>query len=308
MSIISITELFQPRGEERDTGNKYDRFFQVITDDPATREDDILAEASLPVMYSVHPADPTCFATQRLPSNIGGDGIEWEVVIGYDTIEGVTASPLAPGFTTIEDLPAKISYGFVQYQRVADKAYKAADVQGDPTEPIDNTANDPFDPPVMKNVSNLVITITRHESESFFDPVVVKQFKDTINEVAITIAGVPIEAKQGRMKRIASTKMVDRLGKTVFNVTYEIEVEPETWDVKVLNQGYYYLNGGVAADKRRILEQDIGSTTDNPTDPVTQPQKLDSAGEILGTGDTVWLPFQLYFARKWGALDLPKDP
>jgi hypothetical protein len=309
MSITSVNEITEARtGEETVEGRIYTRLFQVITDNPATREKDIFDNANIPNPLEEHPDDSTVVCERIVPTQDGGEAARkvWKVVCSYRTRQAI---PPGAGstYTLAVDLPPDISYTWAQYQRVVENAYQDGDTQGNPTQPIQNSAGDPFDPPLVQEFSNLVININRNEKAGDFDPNVMADYEETINSVKITIAGVLIDINEGRMRKIGGTKKWDVLGQEYWNATYEIEIDRETHIRQVLDQGFFQKAG--TDDRRRIMASDIGQVTGQDT-PVDIAQKLDGAGFVLSdtaSAGAKYLDFQTYFARDWGPLKLPAD-
>jgi len=218
-----------------------------------------------------------------------------------------------------------ITYSFVPYDRVLDRAYAAssfsaggpfpppgittdflegnptqgleAAVQGNPTRDVDNTVRDPFDPPPGKSKYNLVISITRNErskdnNKDGFSPDVLRIYQNTLNLNQITVADITIPPYAGLLRKFSSNKQWDSEGNEYWEVTYEVEVDVETHLKVIVNQGFYDVNRNVNRDESG-KDQQI-------------PSRLAIDGSFLGAADTTdFVVFMANFSIDWKGLDLP---
>jgi len=318
MSIISINEDVKGRDVmvSIDSGRVYTRVLDAITDDPEQSETSILDHDDCPNMFSLHPRDATCHCTKVHPVQ-QDDRLKWVITCNYKQREyGSTTWP--GGVTDPVELPPKIYFGFVSYQAVMDKAYwygvgvatvpNAGQIatiktnRGKPQEIVVNSAGDRFDPPLMDDYSNHLITIVRNEKATTgFDPNNIALFKDTVNSVEETIAGISIAAFKGRMRDIKTSKMWDGSNdnEEYFEVTYEIEVSDIEWFRRVVDAGFTTSTSRLYGTHTPIL--------DSFGQPVLEPALLDGAGAKLAAGSAVWLKYLSKFPTPWGSLALPTE-
>lgn len=203
--------------------------------------------------------------------------------------------------------PPEIDYDFDIQQIVADKAYNSGDAQGTPTKPVQNSALDPFDPPLMRDRARMIISVSYNVRT--FDPNTAANFQDTVNNSQITVAGIKIGYLEGRLKKIVPKKKFDSKGVEYWNIKAEILIDRETHRHRVLDQGYAYWDGG---NKLYFSMSDIDSDISPGSAKDTQvndPQKLDGDGGKLPGGKTatpVYLTYCCYFPRNWSTLGLPE--
>lgn len=294
MSISSVHERYQER-QARATpeGRFFTRVFHVVTTDVTTAQVDIFADTSIPNIYDPFPGADDAICKNIASEVFHEDQVQWLVICEYGPRKQVEE-----GNTHPTDLPAVISFGYQQYRRAVEKAYRATDDVTNPTLPVQNSAGQPFDPPLVDVVSNQVITINRNEKTSAFDPNKAANYKDTLNKNPITVAGVQIAALQGRIRKIGSRTAWDEEGLGYWEVTYEVEVDRKYHVRKPLDIGFYQLDSA----------GELTSIKDSEGEAVTEPVKLDGAGQELGPGgDPVYGSFQTLFAVDWAPLGLPSS-
>ena len=312
MSVIAITELQGKGGEQTLTGRSYTRSFHAFTDSINDTQKvifDILGTAvtgvTIPLPGTEHDDDDTVTVDRVSPRQNVSKRDLWEVDVSYTTRQND-----APETGTVQqkptDLPPRISFGYRQYSKEMDRAYQGADLRGQPSKAVRNSAGDPFDPQPMVEFSHLVINIVRNETVEDFDADdVAAQYQDTLNSVAINIAGVSVGIHEGKMVKIAADKRWGFDGGAYYEVAYEVEVAPELHLIHVLDRGFYQKFG--VDDRRRIMESDVGTVVKGKDRPVSEPQLL-RGGLILSDTDpdgANFLTFQPLFALSWKPLQLP---
>ena len=176
--------------------------------------------------------------------------------------------------------PADITWSTVQYD-------VPFEVDADDTAVL-NSAGDPFDPPPTEPQYRLQCTIEKNVATH--DPDDAFSFINTVNNGAITIAGVPVTAGQALLTEWRATS--EREGDTAYvRVAFVIQFAA-SFDREILDRGFYFLDG---TDKRAILDDD--------GEPFSEPQLLDGSGAVTDT------PTFLEFAGKaqtnWATLGLP---
>lgn len=303
MSVDTVNEDFMGRGGHEDQKTStYTRVFNVLMTAKTTSDVPlILAHASIPNIYDAMPGDPKSHCLSVDPKvDPSSDGLHWIVTCEYGREDLGGKVPAAVDDPT--DLPPKIGYGFVTYNEVARGAYSVStpvDTEGNPSLVIENSAGMPFDPPVMEEKSNLLITIQRNEEDGLlFDHNLVLDYKDTINNAYEVIAGIIIPTYAGKMRDIRIDKAWMANGDIYWDVTYQIEVIRRNWERRVLDAGFYTKD---SAGNHTEIQDENGK-------PLTQPVKLDGAGGKLAEGVTaVYLTFITKWYRNFGLLNLPVD-
>jgi hypothetical protein len=227
--------------------------------------------------------------------------------------------------------PPRISYGTVTYSRVMEAAYNTTagseDDQGDPTEPVTNSAGQPFDPPLMGVKVNSLVTI-QYNNKNFGDDWI-EGFVNTTNKSAVSVASKQIQANHGKIKEISAENNFKDDGTEYWSITVQIEISDEPFKRKVQDRGFsVYLSAGspspdevdplwVVTDNdagtsevlKKSTISDFATKFKNGTaEPVAEAQKLDGAGGIY-TGDAnnaVYLEYQESFQKEWDTLNIPQ--
>ena len=117
----------------------------------------------------------------------------------------------------------------------ANKVFKGA---------MQNAAGEIFNPPPMMDESRPVLKVVKNSA--FFDPIFAMSFQDAVN---IAPWGGASE-RQVKVNRISTpgikTEKINDVEIAYYPVTYELHYKRETWDIQVLNQGWYYLSAAGA--------------------------------------------------------------
>jgi len=299
-----ITELTYETGGYSETRageiNFTERFIVRETDGNQITALDIRDSNVLP-SFNTRLTGTNAYVTTRTLEADRKNHSVWYATLSYRTKQQTSSSedPL--------DSNSMVDFDTVPMSYVIDKAYDDDDDQGSPTKEVLNTAGDPFDPP-MTGEKQLDLIIIEKNYPSF-DPADAKIFRDTMNEGALTIGGMPIGDGQGWMRLVKPRTQFKTDGQSYERVRFEILVNDEGWKRKPLSQGYYQYTGGVKAKKNVIRMSDISSDIDDDDDgdiPVTDPQRLGEDGSLLGpTATAHFMDFQVLFKKGWRALNLP---
>ena len=307
MAITLVKELYLERtGRDSPTNRISKRVFLVETDSIADGPKTIYRHEDIPQPFDADPDDDTLFLINRDPKPYG-DRLHWKVYCEYRA-RNDDQSPAGTAITKPTDLPAKISYGFNQYEVPLTLSYggflpddlaSGPDLQGDPTKIVQNSAGDVFSPEQVQVESATVIKIQRNEKDDDFDPEdTINAYKDTINLYAVVVGGVTIKAMTGRMRSISGDLAWDNEGDAYFQVSYEIEINSKTWVMSILDQGYYTKPVSPSVEPVKI-------TDSGGVDLVTEPMKLNGVGERWDGVTAHHLDYLGYFPRDWGLLRLP---
>lgn len=255
--------------QHADWKRTYTRQWRVITDDPF--DGPRVAREGIPVGLGMHyevsatERDTGAFANEitAAEESSADDFRSWIVTVQYGPYQ-----PLLDPQNPLDKDPT-FTWSGTPDQRIADR-----DVDN---EPIVNTANDPYDPPVMMDISRPVLELTRNEAS--YDESYASAYRDKVN--SSTFWG----ADPGTVK-VAS--IVARYVKHpdlghYYEVTYTFHFRPETWHVFVLEQGFNSIvyDPGIIGDtgKKVKIKDDKGSE-------VSAPWPLDDIGQRMAAGDT----------------------
>lgn len=282
MSVIEVSEVYQRSGtQNQDWKRTYSRQWQVITNNHA--DGPVTVRESVPVRIGNvfecgNDVDLGAYCTSINASCTAVDGLQWEVTAEYGPYDANVA-PANP-----VERPIEISWGFDQFQRVAER-----DANDDP---IVNSAGEPFDPPVMIDDSRSVLTITRNEST--YNDELAADFKDSIN-LDVFWGKAPGTVKV--MMISAQLKRDQDIG-WYWVVTYQFQVDKNGWKRPLVDIGMRQLSvSGTAYEP--ILINGV---------PISAPALLNGEGRANAADDEpVLLYFDTYKEREFASLNLTLD-
>jgi hypothetical protein len=169
--------------------------------------------------------------------------------------------------------------------------------------PYINAAGDPLENPPPSEDANPVVTIVRNEKK--YDPKVVKLFKNKVNDGTCFASAdgffAGFDDQTLKVNDISAKRVYDPDWGVYFEVTYEFEVRPETWDVKILNAGLRSLGTTTAGTAlKQIVVQGH---------PVANPVCLKSDGTFDPTNPPApnYLTFKQYAKVDFTPLNIPGD-
>lgn len=258
-------------------------------------ESTALAVAGLPVVGEKHPTNNKAFVESVSVEEADGPKI-WRADVNYAVPKGAGPHDEDDETTDPCDQRPVVSFGSASYTKVVDRAYDTGDTQGNPTLPIENSAGDPFDPPLQENFSRPLLNVKYNLRR--FSPTLKHELENTINLTALVVAGFSVPALKGRIISIGCDPAYDAEDELYWQMSVQVEVNPDGYTRKVLDQGFYFLDDG---DKTEITALD----KDGAEVPVTEPQKLDGSGAKSTT--PVFLSFKTLWAADWSPLNLPRS-
>lgn len=163
--------------------------------------------------------------------------------------------------------------------------------------PVVNSAGDPFESVPQVEHHFVEIQLTRNQNTHPAD--IIASLNGTVNATAIIVCGVHIEAKCGRISIEADRQFGNPFP---WSVTFRIVVNPDTWAVTVLQNGYrYYPGGSGVSDPVKFTS----TTDDGRVVECSTPQLLDENGYDNRGGTPVYATFNQYKAASWASLHLP---
>ncbi|HVW39263.1 MAG TPA: hypothetical protein VHB99_18230 [Pirellulales bacterium] len=211
------------------------------------------------------------------PHQLDESPFVWEVAATFSNVA-------EPGQENPLDRPAEINVTSQKYEIpvIRDLAGKG----------IVNTAGNPFDPPVTKDATRYVLTISKNFADYDFD--LATDYADSINDL-------PFMGREAGTLKISGFSAIRRYEQQqiYWTVTWEFEYRREGWQITPLNAGLYK-KALPNALQRPCLDQD-GS-------PVTSPVPLDNQGEQIKNptvDNVVYLAFDVYTPRNFYALNVP---
>jgi hypothetical protein len=217
----------------------------------------------IPAMWESHPYSPWIYVKNKRVSMWNGP-FHWQVTVEYEYVENPLTQP-----------------------------YTAEWLFSTSNEPVDrdrednalvNSADEPWDPAITEEASDLVLRITRNEAS--YDPAVAAEFKRSVNSA--TFLWFPPKTVKCSVFEGVRTRVAN-LWYAKVNYEFVIRLEKDKLDNYI---GW----------KRRILDQGLrtkdaqGNYTlirDSEGDPITTPVKLNGLGQKLTSGaDPVFLIYE----------------
>jgi hypothetical protein len=241
VGVVYVKELWDSRTATGTLKRQrtYTRKFEVKTDDPYDGPIIAANAEGLPRLgdfyLTPNEADSGSFCKSVTPDNSAEDPTLWYFTAQYDSNLDTQGSPQEPGKEQQKpkdrpenplNRPPIWKFGFRHTQRPALK-----DKDGNP---IVNKAGFPFDPPIMEDVSYLTISITTNRAVWWADKAeplmrsVNKKAWFTLPARTVKVVGVE-----------AGGKWENNFG--YWEVTFNLEVNRDTWDEVVLNAGFQEL-------------------------------------------------------------------
>lgn len=247
-------------------------------------------EAAVPVArYDSHPANGAAFARTLDVTRTGLDSFKAEV--GYSSARlasgtstaGLTGTDASkPSEKHDQSTPADQRFPQIHYTRKERRKPLEKDAANGLA--VKNTAGDPFDPPIEVDRSKYVINITWWKPFDDFTLSSWLAFQDKLNDATVTILGINYPQKTLRVI-LAEPKLVwdtaDAGGgrKTVslfWELHAQLEYDPDTHAIPVLNQGKRYLPSGTGPP--RNVSDGKGSDSHDPVLLASNGDKLASGG------------------------------
>lgn len=299
MSVIgsALERRDQRQGSEDKAGVRtYSRVFLVKTNNKQDGAQAVLAAPALPQLFDAYQTetelDSAAICVGRRPNQI--DEKVWEVRIRYSSSQEDNETD-TPETSDPLDLQPLITMGFETFQVPLEGAIDADAGPGDPNlgDAIVNSANEPFDPPPMKDQSRPILSITINLPR--FDIEEAKTYQDALNNDPFFGA----DQRQWKMMGITTSGRTKAttggLDVFYFPISYTMAFNRETWDFFILDRGTFFIDGN--GDKRAFKtaggEPFVGL--------------LDGAGGALADGaDPEFLKFDIYNLENFGALAAPR--
>ena len=282
MTVTSVNELHAGRTANNDgLVRTYTRSFLVKTDSKSDGAYTAGSAAGLPLIGSTHPEDLTawCRSLSVAPFNGENAPMAWTVTANYSSEWQLAENPLFE--------PAKITWSFEQFQTVA--------VQDKDGYAIVNSAGDLFDPPIMKDDSRPIVSVTKNLAVV---PTWLLNYQDAVNSGPFTLDGLTISTGCAKMNAISVGAKATQNGYTYRPVTMDIHLQRDTWNFKVLDVGYRKI---VNTTEREMITSD-GDGTDPP-----MPVLLNGSGGVVSDPDTtggVFLTYNVYATADFTVLPL----
>lgn len=277
----------------------YIREFQTLSTDAVNdTEYGAVSASGIPALNAAHPGDSGARVKSKQARRLSEDGrLLWIVTVTYSSSTATTTTPDDP-----TDRDPVISTSSRPFEFIPTAYFSGTNWENG----ILNSAGDAFDPPpsIPKalTVLNIQMNLAAFDLDDIFD------FRNTVNDDTITVAGKSFAARQLYMEDITARKATEN-GVDYYDVNYTIlcadidsaaigatPVATNTHDLVLLNQGYFQV---VSGTKAPCLILQTGENA-------TVPQLLAADGTQLSlSGDPVWLSFRVRREVDWDPIGLP---
>jgi hypothetical protein len=261
--------------------------YQVVSDGTLT-ELTVLNVAGMPRYGDAHPGNSKLRVAKLTPDCQGHPNV-WIVTVEYEYKQDAQAHPW-------EEQPKSVAWDSWEVSEALNVGTEAA-----PAVPT-NSAGDAFDPAPMIARHYPKVVIAR--SERFYDPEKGAAFTDSLNDADIRVAGMLVKKWCGLLVKFSGTQQ-ERNGEQYAEVQYEILVNPRTWKIRLVNQGFRALSGGLPY----LIDKDGGlqGSTNGGKQLTPDPWPLKADGTILARGQPlVFKEFDGYKTKAWADLELPQ--
>ena len=248
----SMTDEFRMRIAGVST-RAFDVVFDADCGSPAALS--VAAEtAGIPAMYDVYPGQDWLFASRRRAIRTGP--LRCQVTVDYTSdVKPLSADP-------------EYSWDFVVSQEPVDR--------DNADNPIQNSAGEPFDPPVTREVYDLVLRY--RDNISAFDPIIAESYIGAINSDAVlgyAAGSVKCTKYTGSEARAAVNASYLPTGKYYVR-NLEFVFRSDSWQRQILDEGFRIATGtdGDGNTTYKIMQDEDGK-------PLSLPVKLDGSGDKL---------------------------
>ena len=291
MSVVGTAKEI-PRREkrtDREGTREYRRTFHVYTNN-ATDDANVVQNApGLPQRFFPYTSsasfDLQALCTEINPRQMSGQPFIWEVEVVYSTEaedeEDEQENPLAepPDMEMTFDSRRTVIVGTPDQTVLTSSGLSI-------TGALKSSNGQIFDPPPEYDDYYPVLTVERNEAS--FNPALAVAFQNAVNED--TFFGAPPRSANIRM---IGARKATKNGIKFARVRYVIAFKRELWDLRLLNQGTFYLSSN-------------GSTTSYEFYPPGL-RNLAADGTKLGsTADPTFSTFRVRREQPFGLLNLPQ--
>lgn len=295
MAVLAYAELWDGEGGTGDYTRRrtYTRVFEVFTDSTGDRCNTVAAAVGI-VQGDPYPDDSAAVCVSIAPRRTPETPLRWLVTYTYDTqpptpdAQDALGSPTPPGARPENPLLRPVVWRVTTQtsQRVVDLAYDYDEATGLQTSGLQtfvlNTAGLPFDPPLMEDRTDFVLTATINTPD--LDAAGLAAIRDATNKT--TWYGLP--PRTVRCTGISADANNEN-GVDFWAKTFSFSVKEDTWDRVILNAGFAELRPAsvlVPVDRWIPFRDSYGN-------PAQEPIPLDEDGAFLPPGgEPIYRTFQ----------------
>ncbi len=286
MAVVSVNIISEGlrSWKELGAGRGYTVQYLVILDDPTDSPGVARTAGGIPEVGDAYAWDVTA-TCKRVEATVASESrLKYIVSVDYET-------PTANTPTSDDPLtdPVQIHWTTQIRTEVLDKDIYGTNVR--------NSAGDKFDPPLVQDLYDPLVTITRNEL--VYNPAFAQSYRGAVNEDYVIIAGMPAALAQALCLQYDADSEV-RNGIAFWRVTYQIAFRAETWARGLLDLGMREITvaGDLTSDKTWIKDdQDREVREAVRLNGLGQPLANDAAAGIYGS-------FATYPLKEFGLLGL----
>lgn len=287
MSVLAVHPIAPRSGEsEGPDATTATRMWRVDVSSSLDTETTIYASGLLPSRYD--PLPENGFLTLRRISLRHHDDtpLAWVATGTYSSAPADKRDQDKQAFPNPLNRPATRRWSTTQYRVPVEK-----DTSG---EAVVNYAGDYYDPPAEKDSSHWSVTITKNVASV---PSFIIDYQDAINNDEITVGGLTVAAKVGKIQVIDIGEQMEENGVVFYQFSYTIEFNKDTWVLSLLQQGLRQVNPFDATARLPCL--------DDNDEPVTSPVLLNADGEQIAdpaTDNAVFRDHDVYEEKDFSVL------
>lgn len=269
------------------------RYFDVTLSAPDSNAKNIaLAGTGIPALGDAYPGQNAGYCVLRRsadPHPESKHGVVYRVMVEYGINPLVTSQ--ANSYPWLQD--KLINWGSVRYDEVFDEDYASTPVA------VVNSAEDPFDPPLMTFKYNRLATIRYSRLVASYDPEDASALEGTLNNSSFVLRNETIATEKALLLDANADEAVWSDGQRYWNISLKIEIERQRVlkNPKVLNKGYNFLDG---SEKKMCVVKLNGKIV-----PASTAQLLSASGGQLAVGGTpTYKQFVRHTSASWSSLNL----
>lgn len=252
--------------------------WQAEFDDEVVDPLDYLGDAMLPALWTPHPENALLYlkGVPNVVPPIGGSLHHLNFTLVYST--GILAAADKHEPSKYEDSSrATKSWSHRVIQVPVEEAYFSDDEGATfsaTKRPIQNTAYDLIIPGITRNK---YLATCRYSRNELVVPSGVLDLPGLVNNDSITLDGKAVGVGQAMI--IAAPVSAEKRFETYSfrTVDYEFLINPEGWDDKLLNRGFYCFDRVTGVKQRCLVKNGLfeGSSDERPYIPSEEPVSLD---------------------------------
>jgi hypothetical protein len=284
----------------------YKRRYLVTCDSASDDANVALGAIGIPQRYSIYATSSSqdIFArcTEVSAKQVSGSFLHWHIDVTYSTKHGDKEKEEKEQDNPLLALP-DVSWAFETIQSpiwfFPDQVNLNSTSAGHKASgPISTTAGEVFDPPPMFDESRPVVTIRRNEAS--FNPLLALEYQNSVNSDVF----FGCKPRTAKLRSITADQHSEK-GYFYWQVTYVIAFRRETWDLRSINYGSYYLVTAGSTSTAPFINRDgslrFGYIKADGTALGVNPASSDVVANSI-------LTFRIHIEKPFSSLNLPLSP